>query len=332
MLRHLVIGFAALLLFSSGAMAQSCSGSTWNTLSNGNPADASQVMSNFNCVLGSPHFSGNVGIGTASPTYLLHMYTSGGGTSSYAVIQNAGTTPNDDIASLVVRGGATNANWFFGTNRADVGGAAANLFIYNGTTTNKVTITPAGSVGIGTTSPAQALEVNGQIKVDSLATASSTSLCITSTSNGVIATCSSSIRYKESVRDADFGLKQIMAMRPVTFRWKGRDESDFGLIAEEVAKIDPRYVTYKAGQIEGVKYPQLTAVLVNAVKELKASNDDDATEIARLRAQNKSAEGQLKKQAAEIVELTREQHASDRRFQAQLIELQRQFEIKTARN
>jgi hypothetical protein len=286
MFRILAAGFIALILLSNTAVAQTCSGSTWTGLTNGYPADASQVMSNFTCVLSSPHFSGNVGVGTTSPTYPVHIYSSGGGTSSYAVIENHGTTPNDDIASLVVRGGATNANWFFGTNRADVGGAAANLFIYNGTTTNKVTITPAGSVGIGTTNPAQALEVNGQIKVDSLASASSTSLCITSTSNGVIATCSSSVRYKEDIRDAGFGLKEIEAMRPVTFKWKGRDENDFGLIAEEMAKINPLFVTYKSGQVEGVKYPQLTAVLVKAIKELKAENERQAVELMRVRAQN----------------------------------------------
>lgn len=85
-----------------------------------------------------------------------------------------------------------------------------------------------------------------------------------------------------------------MLMRPVTFKWKGRDENDLGLIAEEVEKINPLFVTYERGQIEGVKYPQLTAVLVSAVKELKAdndnlraglkaANDNDAAAIAALR-------------------------------------------------
>jgi hypothetical protein len=68
---------------------------------------------------------------------------------------------------------------------------------------------------------------------------------------------------------------------------EGRDEKDLGLIAEEVEKINPLFVTYERGQIEGVKYPQLTAVLVNAVKELKAENDNlrdkEAADIAALR-------------------------------------------------
>jgi hypothetical protein len=51
--------------------------------------------------------------------------------------------------------------------------------------------------------------------------------------------------------------KDVLKMRPVTFKWKGRDENDLGLIAEEVEKINPLFVTYERGQIEGVKYMQL---------------------------------------------------------------------------
>ena len=41
-----------------------------------------------------------------------------------------------------------------------------------------------------------------------------------------------------------------------------------GFIAEQVAAIDPLLATYDSdGQIQGVKYPQMTAVLVNAIQE-----------------------------------------------------------------
>jgi hypothetical protein len=69
----------------------------------------------------------------------------------------------------------------------------------------------------------------------------------------------------------------------VEFTWKG-DESDrdFGFVAEEVESIDPLLVTYNAqGQVEGVKYKQITAVLVNALKEQgdrKAPNEDTAVD------------------------------------------------------
>jgi hypothetical protein len=54
---------------------------------------------------------------------------------------------------------------------------------------------------------------------------------------------------------------------------------------------NPLFVTYARGQIEGVKYPQLTAVLANAVKEqqaeieaLKAANHEMRAEIDALKA------------------------------------------------
>jgi len=120
--------------------------------------------------------------------------------------------------------------------------------------------------------------------VDSWASASSTSVC----QNGnILSTCSSSRRYKEDIANANFGLKEALALNPVTFKWKGRDEKDFGFIAEDVAKINPLFVTTtKDGKIEGVKYPQLSAVLVGAVKELAgamtAANDNQVQQKAEI--------------------------------------------------
>lgn len=242
--------------------------------------------------------TGKVGIGTDSPGFGIDVETATGNTPAkfgntrpiylindspivgFNLLFNNGWVfgkgSSSSYGGAIVYATSTGSMDFFTSNSAGNAGATAAV-------TSRMTLTQAGRLGIGTTSPGQALEVNGQIKVNSLASASGTGLCINAS---VISSCSSSRRYKEDIRDAGFGLNQIMAMRPVTFKWKGRDERDFGLIAEEVAKIDPRYVTYKDGKIEGVKYPQLTAVLVNAVKELKAINDRQAAEIVRLHAQN----------------------------------------------
>jgi hypothetical protein len=184
-------------------------------------------------------------------------------------------------------------------------------------------LSKGNTVGINmNTAPTEALEVKGRIQVDTLASASSTSLCITATTNGVIATCSSSIRYKEDVRVASFGLKEVEAMRPVTFKWKGRNEQDFGFVAEEVAKIDARYVTYKDGKIEGVKYPQLTAVLAGAVKELKAANDLQAAEMARLQARNTALQAQLDQQTVGVEKVRNRLDALERRLAVRAAENQ----------
>jgi len=253
--------------------------------------------------------TGYVGINTGTANTLLHLT---GNASNYG----GGAIRIDDIS------GQTNSrNWMFGNGAGPNYGDLAFMVSASGggtpTGTPILNLSRNGNVGINTANPAQALEVNGQIKVNSLASASGTALCINAS---VIASCSSSRRYKEQIHDASFGLKEIEAMRPVTFKWRGRDEQDFGLIAEEVAKIDPRYVTYKAGEIEGVKYPQLTAVLVNAVKELKAVNDSQAAEIARLRQQSTALFGQIKQQAAEAQDVRKRLGALEHRMNVRTAE------------
>ena len=139
----------------------------------------------------------------------------------------------------------------------------------------------------GGLSVGQSLDVNGNaavvgtLTVNTLASASATSVCINGTT---LSSCSSSRRYKENIQDLSLGLDDVMKMRAVTFKWKGRDEEDLGFVAEEMHEISPLLNNYKNGQIEGVKYGQVSAVLVNAVKELKVQLDQEKRENALLRA------------------------------------------------
>ena len=55
---------------------------------------------------------------------------------------------------------------------------------------------------------------------------------------------------------------------------------DVGFAAEEVECVEPLLVTYNPkGEIEGVKYGQLTTVLVNAVKEQQAQIENQQKQI-----------------------------------------------------
>ena len=57
---------------------------------------------------------------------------------------------------------------------------------------------------------------------------------------------------------------------------------DLGFGAEEVEKIDPLLVTYnEKGQVEGVKYDRISAVLVNALNEQQARIEAQQQTIAR---------------------------------------------------
>lgn len=89
------------------------------------------------------------------------------------------------------------------------------------------------------------------------------------------------------------------------------------MIAEEVAKVNPLFATYQKGRVQGVKYPQLTAVLINAIKQQQAEiRSQQATIQTELRltrlqgAQIVHLKNRLASQAAEVRQLRRTMLAS----------------------
>jgi len=81
----------------------------------------------------------------------------------------------------------------------------------------------------------------------------------------------SSLRYKTAIKRFTGGLDMVQRLRPITFTWRDRLTRDLGLAAEEVAKVEPLLVTYNAkGEVEGVKYAQLSALLIDAVQQQQA--------------------------------------------------------------
>jgi hypothetical protein len=78
-----------------------------------------------------------------------------------------------------------------------------------------------------------------------------------------------STRYLEEVTTIESGLKVLSRLRPVHYQWKESHLSDLGFVAEEVQIIDPMLVTYsEQGQIQGVKYNQISALLTAGIQEL----------------------------------------------------------------
>jgi len=106
----------------------------------------------------------------------------------------------------------------------------------------------------------------GTVVIGTLGSAGATQLCRNGSNE--IATCSSSLRYKDNIVALDLGLATVALLRPVMFDWKGTGEHDLGFVAEEVNAVAPILTTRNAeGQIEGVKYDRLTAVLAQAMQE-----------------------------------------------------------------
>lgn len=118
----------------------------------------------------------------------------------------------------------------------------------------------------------------------------STAACFTSAGKLISDTANciaSSLRFKTRISPLRGELEEIMGLHPLQFYWKPNFSADqspqIGLIAEEVAKVDPRLVdTDKNREIRSVKYYQMSAVLIGAIQQLKHDNDNLRDRINRL--------------------------------------------------
>jgi hypothetical protein len=87
------------------------------------------------------------------------------------------------------------------------------------------------------------------------------------------ATCTLSLRkYKMDIAPLLGSLNEVMRLKPVEYRYKPDlklgTRMQVGLIADDVAKVDPRIAAYKDnGELESVDYEHMTAVLVSAMQE-----------------------------------------------------------------
>ena len=132
---------------------------------------------------------------------------------------------------------------------------------------------------------------------------------------GLLGHLSSSRRYKEDIKPMDKASEALFELKPVAYRYKKEiDQSqtvDYGLIAEDVAKIDPNLtVCNREGQIESVRYNAINAMLLNEflkahrkVQELEANAARQQRQIQALTAavQRVSAQRELSKAAPQTV-------------------------------
>ncbi len=92
-------------------------------------------------------------------------------------------------------------------------------------------------------------------------------------SAGRLGAQTSSLRFKEQVRDMGDSTSALMNLRPVTFLYKpeyanGDRTLQYGLIAEEVAKVYPELVAYdNEGQPYTVRYQYIATMLLNEVQK-----------------------------------------------------------------
>jgi endosialidase-like protein len=121
---------------------------------------------------------------------------------------------------------------------------------------------------------------------------------------GQLGTIASSEQFKKDIATMGEASEAILSLRPVTFHYKSdaKGTAQFGLIAEQVAKVNPALVLPdKDGKPYTVRYDAVNAMLLNEfLKEHRKVQDLEAT-VAQ---QQKSFESKLAEQESEIKALT----------------------------
>jgi Chaperone of endosialidase len=101
-------------------------------------------------------------------------------------------------------------------------------------------------------------------------------------SNNKLGTATSSARFKRDIHDMDKASEALFALRPVAFRYKEEIDpagtSEFGLVAEDVEKVNPDLVVRdKGGKPYTVRYDQVNAMLLNEfLKEHRKMQEQEA--------------------------------------------------------
>ena len=122
---------------------------------------------------------------------------------------------------------------------------------------------------------------------------------------GLLGHLTSSRRHKEDIKTMDDASETLYRLRPVTYRYKkeiDRNQAlDYGLIAEEVAEVDPNLALRNGqGEIESVRYNTINVMLLNEfLKEHKAFVDEQA-KVKKLEAGLAGLLATVKEQAAQI--------------------------------
>ncbi|MBC7882555.1 MAG: tail fiber domain-containing protein [Anaerolineae bacterium] len=139
--------------------------------------------------------------------------------------------------------------------------------------------------------------------------------------SGQLGTLTSSKRFKSGIKDIGSAGDKLMKLRPVTFRYKEAAENgthplQYGLIAEEVAKVYPELVQYdKDGKPFTVYYHLLTPLLLSELQKEHRQNASQQAELANFKQREI-------KQQAEFASLKQQFVVQQQQQTAQLAALQ----------
>jgi len=127
-------------------------------------------------------------------------------------------------------------------------------------------------------------------------TISGTTAAVIVSNTGQLGTLGSSERFKKDIAAMEKASEAILSLRPVTFHYRADAENtpQFGLIAEEVAKVNPALVLPdKEGKPYSVRYDQVNAMLLNEFLKEHRKNEEQQATIAQLIATDTRQQKQI---------------------------------------
>ena len=252
---------AGALLFNTGQQNTATGAAALLNNTTGVKNTASGVLALFNNINGNSNTASGVGA----------LLDNSAGFNNTAIGYNAllsNTTAGDNAAI-----GTTS---LFNNSTGEFNVAVGSQALYNNVSGDSNTavgdsagfnITGSGNVCIGAGVNGVAGE-NNITRIRNVYESVATERAVYVTSDNRIGTLTSSRRYKDDIRPMEDASKTIHSLKPVRFRYKKEVDPTrslcFGLIAEDVAKINPDLVTSdREGKPQSVRYDAVNAMLLN---------------------------------------------------------------------
>lgn len=242
---------------------------------------------------------GSVGIGTTVPLDSLHVrFTNTSGVFTGYAVQNLGATATsysgmlfyDQNGALGQFQGFNNGTHEYRINNVASGGTI-NFMIAS---TSRFFVGSTGSIGINTSTPADRLQVVGDVRVG---TAGANGCVKNFAGTGLVGVCTSDARLKRDITPFEPALEAMARLQPVNYYWRAKefperqfgDARTYGLVAQDVEQVLPELVVTTEDGYKAVDYSKLPLLTIQAIKELKAKNDGMQTTIASLQTELQAA-------------------------------------------
>src|SRR5205823_3446982 len=165
-----------------------------------------------------------------------------------------------------------------------------------------------GTIRLGTPAKQTATFIAG---IRGATTGNANTVPVVIDSAGQLGTVSSSQRFKNEIKPMGEVSKAILELNPVTFQYKSDSQAtpQYGLIAEEVAKVNPDLVVRdENGEIYTVRYEAVNTMLLNEfLKEHRKVEEQEQKlqkQEATIARQQKDFESKFAQQQKQIEALT----------------------------